>query len=59
MAIKEYESALPGCITFEQVPAINGNCKDYPKHDAVYLSSVGDGCYVNGKVGEWSSVFER
>lgn len=53
MAIKEYEAALPGCITFTEISELNGNCVGYPSTSSVYVKSSSGGCFVNGLIGEW------
>jgi len=54
MAVKEYEFAFPGCITFTQIGEDNGNCVGYPETSSVFVKSSSGGCFVNGMLGEWS-----
>jgi len=53
VAIKQYETALPGCIRFKQIQELNGNCLGYPQTSSVYVKSSSGGCFVNGLIGEW------
>lgn len=47
-AVRQYETAFPGCLKFVEVGNSNGNCEGYPEKDALLIQSSDWGCYVNG-----------